>query len=122
MDKKDFKNGQIVYLEYVGSNRHRTSDDKIFRDKVAKVGNKYITVECGCQFRLEDGRQKRDYSPIYKLYPTLERLELKLEQDELDKLVRSFFGFSTYVGKSVGKLTKEEVATIKQILEEAEKR
>lgn len=123
MKKSDFGIGQVVYLEYVGSQRNRKSNSPdIVETKVTKLGNKYVTTENGYQFHVADGREVTNYAKTYQLHSTKESIELKLELDELEKLVKDFFSFYSHTGRGVEKLTKEEVATIKQILVEAKER
>lgn len=75
MEKKDFKNGQNVYLKIVeGSNRARRINDKSNIDNwieykvVTKIGNKYITV--ANPDNTEWGEEKFDITNNFNHYYT----------------------------------------------------
>ncbi len=81
---------------------------------ISKCGNKYIYVDA-CprdKFDKNNGYEVTEYTPSYRIFFTLEELELYNETIQLKDKITSFF----YNGK-VGKLNIDQLRSIHKILE-----
>jgi hypothetical protein len=88
-DEKRIQVGDIVFLRCLESRRKNT----ITEVPVTKVGSKYYTVLLhGQEHQFHKGSmyEKTNYSPSYKLYPSLQALNESVEKAQLVLELRRF--------------------------------
>jgi len=88
-DEKSIQKGDIVFLRCI-ENRRKNAITEV---TVTKVGSKYYTVLLygqEHQFHKDSMLEKTDYSPNYKLYPSLQALNDDIKKDELVFALRRF--------------------------------
>ena len=84
------KKGDTVYLRPVKLGNAYRRDNKIKEGIVKSVGRKYVEVEYYGKFNIKGGIQKTEFSADYKLYESIDDLNIVIESEELShKIINS---------------------------------
>jgi len=81
--------GQTVYLRPVELGNAYRIDKSIKKDVVEKVGRKYVTLARYGKFDIKSGMEKTLLSSDYELFEDKEKLNLKIESEDLQQRIKN---------------------------------